>query len=144
MKNDKTIGFVCGAFDFVHAGHTLMFKEAKIHCDYLIVGLQTDPSIDREDKSRPTQDMFERFTQLDANKYVDKIVIYETEENLYNYLLVNRDIVDCRFVDESYENKDFTGKDIEDITIIYNSRRHSYSSTQIRNKKQENNEEILR
>ena len=76
------VGFTCSSFDLLHAGHILMLKECKDHCDTLIVGLQSDPSIDREEKNEPVQSMFERFLQLDAIKYVDKICIYETEDDL--------------------------------------------------------------
>jgi glycerol-3-phosphate cytidylyltransferase len=135
LYNEKVVGFVCGAFDYCHAGHVLMMCEAKEQCDYLIVGLQTDPSIDRPDKTKPEQDMFERWLQLDSIKYIDKIMVYETEDNLRDYLLANKQTIDKRFVDESYRAKEFTGKSIRDIEVIYNSRKHDYSSSKIIDKK---------
>ena len=85
-KNDKKTGFTCGAFDVLHTGHALMFKECKDHCDHLIVGLQKDPSIDRPGKNRPVQSLEERMIMLESIKWVDEILVYDTEESLYQIL----------------------------------------------------------
>jgi glycerol-3-phosphate cytidylyltransferase len=125
----EKIGFTCSAFDLFHAGHILMLKEAKELCDYLIVGLQVDPSVDRPEKNSPVQTVFERFTQLSACKYVDEIIPYSTEEDLLNLLQTIR--IDVRIIGEEYKDKDFTGKDL-DIPVFYNRRRHNISSTEMR------------
>ena len=125
------VGFTCSSFDLLHAGHILMLKECKDHCDTLIVGLQSDPTIDREEKNKPVQTMFERFLQLDANKYVDKICIYETEDDLLELLNYIRPHI--RFVGSDWENKPFTGKLFSKINgkIFYN-KRYGYSTTDLR------------
>jgi glycerol-3-phosphate cytidylyltransferase len=125
------IGFTCGAFDVMHAGHVLMLKEAKSVCDYLIVGLQIDPSIDRANKARPIQSLFERHLQLDACKYVDEIVLYETEDDLM--MLLQNLPIDIRIVGEDHRNKPFTGDELE-IEIYFNSRQHNFSSTNLKKK----------
>jgi glycerol-3-phosphate cytidylyltransferase len=107
-----------------------MLKEAKSNCDYLIVGLQTDPTIDRPEKNRPIQSIFERFVQLDACKYVDEIVVYATEKDLIDIL--HSYPINVRFVGDEYKDKDFTGKDLSHIEIYYNSRKHSFSTTELR------------
>lgn len=128
------IGFTCSAFDLLHAGHILMLQEARSLCDYLIVGLQTDPSIDRpETKNKPVQSVVERQIQLAAVRYVDEIVIYDTEHDLLDILSIYP--INMRFVGEEYRNKDFTGKDYcinNGIEIIYNNRRHKFSTTELR------------
>ena len=125
-----TIGFTCSTFDLFHAGHIMMLKEAKQHCDYLLVGLQTDPTIDRPNtKNKPIQSLFERFVQLQACKYVDEVVIYETEKDL-EYILLTLPI-DVRILGVEYRDKDFTGKEIcasRNIEIVFNSRDHSFNS----------------
>jgi glycerol-3-phosphate cytidylyltransferase len=125
----EKIGFTCSAFDLFHAGHILMLKEARELCDYLIVGLQVDPSVDRPEKNSPVQTVFERFTQLSACKYVDEIIPYSTEEDLLNLLQTVK--IDVRIIGEEYKDKDFTGKDL-DIPVFYNRRRHNISSTEMR------------
>lgn len=129
-----TIGFTCSTFDLFHAGHIMMLKDAKEQCDYLIVGLQTDPTIDRAEKNKPVQSVFERFVQLDACKYVDEVVVYATEKELLD-ILQSYDI-DVRIVGEEYMDKDFTGKDLN-MQIYYNRRRHSFSTTELRKRVQE-------
>jgi glycerol-3-phosphate cytidylyltransferase len=104
-------------------------KEARELCDYLIVGLQVDPSVDRPEKNSPIQTVFERFTQLSACKYVDEIIPYSTEEDLLNLLQTIK--IDVRIVGEEYKDKDFTGKDLN-IPVFYNRRRHNISSTEMR------------
>ncbi len=126
----KKIGFTCSCFDLFHAGHIMMLKEAKSICDYLIVGLQTDPTIDRPEKNRPVQSVFERFVQLDACKWVDEVVVYATEKDLLDIL--HSYPINVRVVGNEYKDKDFTGKDLEHIEIYYNSRKHSFSTTELR------------
>ena len=129
-KKFKT-GFTCGAFDLTHAGHYLMFKECKDKCDYLIVGLQKDPSIDREDKHKPVQSLVERMIQLDSCKYIDKIVIYKTEKDLLKLLKkINPDV---RIMGEDWKNKPNYSRDLlPEMKVIYNRRGHSYSSSRLR------------
>ena len=124
------IGFTCSCFDLFHAGHIMMLKEAKSVCDYLIVGLQTDPTIDRPTKNKPIQSVFERYVQLDACKYVDEIVVYATEKDLMDILLSYP--INVRIVGDEYENTEFTGKDLNSMKIYYNGRKHSFSTTELR------------
>jgi len=126
----KKIGFTCSCFDLFHAGHIMMLKEAKSICDYLIVGLQTDPTNDRPEKNKPVQSVFERFVQLDACKWVDEVVVYATEKDLLDIL--HSYPINVRVVGNEYKEKDFTGKDLEHIEIYYNSRKHSFSTTELR------------
>lgn len=123
------VGFTCSCFDLFHAGHLMMLKEAKEQCDYLIVGLQTDPTIDRPQKNRPIQSVFERFVQLDACRYVDEIVPYATEKDLMDILQSYK--IDVRIIGEEYQGKQFTGCDL-DIPLYFNKRRHSFSTTELR------------
>lgn len=128
------VGFTCSTFDLLHAGHITMLREAKKECDYLICGLQTDPTIDRpSSKNKPIQSLVERYIQLEAVKYVDKIVVYQTERDLED-LLLTLDI-DVRIVGEEYLNVNFTGKDIckqRGIELYFNKREHSFSTTELR------------
>jgi glycerol-3-phosphate cytidylyltransferase len=124
-------GFTCGCFDLLHAGHIVMLKETKQHCDYLIVGLQTDPSIDRQEKNQPVQSVYERFVQLNAVEYVDEIIPYDTEQSLID--LLESTPIDIRFVGEDYKDKSFTG-DYLPIDIIYTNRKHSFSTSSLRRK----------
>lgn len=128
------VGFTCSTFDLLHAGHITMLKEAKNQCDYLICGLQTDPTIDRPtSKNKPIQSLVERYIQLEAVKYVDQIVVYQTEKDLED-LLLTLDI-DVRIVGEEYLNVNFTGKDIckqRGIELYFNKREHSFSTTELR------------
>ena len=128
----STIGFTCSCFDLLHAGHILMLQDAKRQCDKLIVGLQTDPTIDRPDtKNKPIQSLEERKIQLEAVKYVDEVFIYDTEEELYKKLLdINPDV---RILGSDYIGKSFTGDDL-DIEIYYHERKHNYSTTNLRKK----------
>ena len=123
------IGFTCGAFDLLHAGHIVMLEEAKSKCDKLIVGLQTDPSIDRPEKNKPIQSVYERFIQLSAVKYIDQIIPYDTEESLMD--LLQSQHIDIRFIGEDYREKKFTGSELP-INIEYTSRKHSFSSSSLR------------
>jgi glycerol-3-phosphate cytidylyltransferase len=135
MQNKRT-GITCSTFDLFHAGHVKMLEEAKKECDYLIVALQTDPSIDRPDsKNPPIQTLVERYIQVKACKYVDEIVPYQTEKDLED-IFASFDI-DCRVIGIEYKDKNFTGKDTcvkRGIEIIYNKRDHSFSSTELRNR----------
>ena len=127
------IGFTASTFDLFHAGHIMMLKEAKSVCDYLIVGLQTDPTIDRDWKNKPVQGVFERFVQLQACKYVDEVVPYATEKELLDILLSYP--INVRIVGEEYKDQDFTGKKecwSHDIEIYYNRREHSFSTSELR------------
>ena len=127
------VGFTCSTFDLLHAGHILMLEEVKSMCDHLIVGLQTDPTIDRKEKNKPVQSIVERYLQLRAVKFVDEIIVYQTENDLID--LLSALPIDYRFLGEEYEGKDFTGKQLceeREIAIIYNSRTHRFSSTDLR------------
>jgi glycerol-3-phosphate cytidylyltransferase len=132
-KDCGVIGFTCSTFDLLHAGHVVMLEEAKRHCDYLIVGLQVDPTLDRVHKNKPIQSIVERQIQLSAIKYVDEIVIYNTEADLEDLLLTLP--INVKVMGEEYKGKDFTGKQIckdRGIKMIYNGRDHSFSSTSLR------------
>lgn len=125
-------GFTCSCFDLFHAGHIMMLKEAKSKCEYLIVGLQTDPTIDRPEKNKPIQSVFERFVQLDSCKYVDEVIVYATEKDLLDIL--HSYPIDVRIVGDEYKDKEFTGKNLEHIEMYYNSRKHSFSTTELRHR----------
>jgi glycerol-3-phosphate cytidylyltransferase len=133
-EQGKVIGIVFSTFDLLHAGHIAMLSEAKNHCDYLIVGLQTDPTIDRPDtKNKPVQSIVERQIQVSACRFVDEIVVYETEKDLEDILLTLP--LNVRILGVEYENRDFTGKDIcnrRGIICIFNGRDHSFSSSSLR------------
>ena len=127
-----SIGFTCSCFDLLHAGHILMLKDCKKQCDYLVVGLQIDPTIDRKEKNKPIQSLQERKIQLEAVKYVDKVIIYETENDLYN--LVYNMMPDVRILGTDYIDKYFTGIDIEGVDIYFHKRNHDYSTSSLREK----------
>lgn len=132
MENQsKIIGFTCGSFDYLHAGHVLMLKEIRTQCDELIVGLQTDPSIDRPEKNSPVESIEERIIRLEGCKYVDKIIVYETESDLYKLLQELKPNI--RFLGIDHKDKPFTGDDLP-IKIVFNSRNHSYSSSELRDR----------
>lgn len=130
----KRVGITFSTFDLLHAGHIAMLSEAKKHCDYLIAALQTDPTIDRPDtKNKPVQSIVERQIQLQAVRYVDEIVVYQTEKDLEDILLTLP--LNVRILGVEYEGKDFTGKDIcikRNIELVYNGRDHSFSSSNLR------------
>ena len=125
----RKIGFTCGSFDLLHAGHIMMLKEAKEQCDYLIVGLQTDPSVDRKNKNKPIQSVEERMIQVEAVKHVDEVVIYETEADLY--VLLKSLAPDVRILGADHKGKNFTGRDLK-IKNYFNSREHNYSTSELR------------
>jgi len=127
------VGFTCSTFDLLHAGHIQMLREAKEQCDYLLVGLQIDPSVDRAEKNAPIQSIVERYTQLKAVSYVDEIVPYATETDLNDILTMYH--IDVRILGEEYREKDFTGKDIckkRGIQLYFNKRDHRFSSSDLR------------
>ena len=127
------IGFTASQFDMLHAGHVAMLSEARNHCDYLIAGLQNNASWDRPEKNAPIQSIVERQIQLAATRYVDEIVVYNTESDLEDILLTLP--IDVRILGVEYRDKEFTGRDIcvsRDIELIYNKRDHSFSSSSLR------------
>jgi len=127
------VGFTCSAFDMLHSGHIQMLRDAREQCDYLICGLQTDPSADRPEKNRPIQTIVERYTQLKAVQYVDEIIPYATEEDLKDILSMYH--IDVRILGDEYREKDFTGKEIckrRDIALYFNKRDHRFSSSELR------------
>ncbi len=130
----KRVGITFSTFDLLHAGHIAMLSEAKKHCDYLIAALQTDPTIDRPNtKNKPVQSILERQIQLQAVRYVDEIVVYQTEKDLEDILLTLP--INVRILGVEYQDKEFTGKDIcakRGIDLIYNGRDHSFSSSNLR------------
>ena len=130
----KKIGITFSTFDMLHAGHIAMLSEAKNHCDYLIAGLQTDPTIDRPDtKNKPIQSIVERQIQLAACRYVDEVVTYQTEQDLIDLLLILP--LDVRILGVEYEHTDFTGKSecfLRNIDLVFNGRDHSFSSSSLR------------
>jgi glycerol-3-phosphate cytidylyltransferase len=133
-EEGKRIGITFSTFDMLHAGHIAMLSEAKNHCDYLIAGLQTDPTIDRPDtKNKPIQSIVERQIQLSACRYVDEVVVYQTEQDLIDLLLILP--LNVRILGVEYEGKQFTGDDAcyrRGIKIVFNGRDHSFSSTSLR------------
>lgn len=127
--NQYETGFTCGTFDLLHAGHVSMFREVKGYCRHLIVGIQIDPSVDRPEKNKPVQSLIERQIQVNACRYVDETIVYSTEEDL---LVILKTLpIDVRFVGSEYEGKEFTGKSLP-IPILYNSRDHHFSSSELR------------
>lgn len=127
------IGVTFSTFDLLHAGHVLMLKEARSVCDYLICGLHVDPQVERPHKNKPVQSVVERYIQLSAVEYVDEVIPYNLEKDLHDILLGYP--IDVRIIGDDYKNVDFSGKSIcidKGIDIFYNSREHSYSSTSLR------------
>lgn len=128
------VGIVFSAFDLLHAGHIGMLREARENCDYLIVGLQTDPTIDRPtEKNKPVQTLVERYAQLNALKFVDEIVPYQTEEDVIDILELFQ--INVRFLGEEYREKEFTGKDVcrkRGIELHFNKRDHRFSTSGLR------------
>ena len=134
MENSKkVVGITFSAFDLLHAGHIRMLAEAKEQCDYLIAGLQTDPTIDRPEKNKPTQTIVERYIQLQGCKFVNEIIPYTTEKDLEDILKLYD--LDVRIVGDEYKDKDFTGRkycEENNIHLYFNERRHRFSSTNLR------------
>ncbi|TDX12226.1 adenylyltransferase/cytidyltransferase family protein [Flavobacterium sp. S87F.05.LMB.W.Kidney.N] len=128
-----TIGITFSAFDLLHAGHIKMLEEAKRQCDYLIVGLQIDPALDRPEKNSPTQTVVERYIQLKGCKFVDEIIPYATEQDLEDILRSHK--IDVRIIGEEYQNKNFTGRNYceeKGIKLHFNKRDHRFSSSGLR------------
>jgi glycerol-3-phosphate cytidylyltransferase len=141
------IGITFSAFDLLHAGHVKMLEEAKRQCDYLIVALQTDPTLDRPEKNSPTQSVVERYIQLKGCLHVDEIVPYATEQDLEDILRSFK--LDVRIVGEEYKEKNFTGRtycEEKGIELYYNGRDHRFSSSSLRKEvaNKENNKDILK
>ena len=125
-------GITFSTFDLFHTGHVLMLQEAKSQCDWLIACLQTDPTIDRPNKNKPVQTLFERFIQVRACKYVDELLVYTTEDELIQILkAIDYDI---RIIGEEYSDKSFTGKDLSKGKVYFNKRQHSFSTTELRDR----------
>jgi len=128
------IGFNCSTFDLFHAGHVTMLKEEKRHCDYLIVAIQVDPTVDRPDtKNKPIMSVYERHVCVSACRYVDEVIVYHTEEDLLNILKTQH--IDIRFLGDEYKTKDFTGKQWcldHGMELHYHEREHPYSSSSLR------------
>jgi glycerol-3-phosphate cytidylyltransferase len=134
MANPKTVGITFSTFDLLHAGHVAMLREAKSQCDYLICGIQSDPTIDRpETKNKPVQTLVERYVQLSAIQYVNEIIPYQTEQDVEDILEMFD--IDVKIMGEEYRDQDFTGRDIckrKGIELYFNSRTHRFSSTDLR------------
>jgi glycerol-3-phosphate cytidylyltransferase len=129
------IGFTCGTYDLFHAGHNILLRDCRSQCDKLIVGLHTDPTIDRKEKNKPVQSVFERWIQLKNCSWVDEIIPYETETDLLNLIATTE--INKRFLGEDYVGKPFTGESLSkqlNIEIIFFKRRHNFSSTELRNR----------
>ncbi len=127
------VGITFSAFDLLHAGHIAMLRESKEQCDYLVAGLQLDPTIDRPEKNKPVQTIVERYTQLKGVKYVDEIIPYTTEKDVEDILEMYH--INVRILGEEYKDKDFTGRDIckkLDIELYFNKREHRFSTTDLR------------
>ena len=133
-------GITFGAFDLCHAGHVLMFAECKENCDYLIVGLQVNPKLERESKNSPVQSLCERYVQLNAIKYIDEIIPYAYEHEIVQILQSRK--INVRFVGNDYNNRDFTGKEYcvnASIDLFFNNRDHGFSTTELRNRIESSN-----
>jgi glycerol-3-phosphate cytidylyltransferase len=127
------VGFTASTFDLLHAGHVAMLQEAKTQCDYLICGLQNDPTLDRPSKNSPVQSIVERQMQLKGSRYVDEVWVYNTEKDLEDLLLTLP--IDVRILGVEYEGKEFTGREIchkRGIELYFNGRDHSFSSSSLR------------
>lgn len=133
-KTDLKIGFQCSSFDLFNAGHATMLRQEKELCDYLKVALQVDPSVDRPGlKNKPVESLYERYVKLQACKYIDEILVYETEKDLLN--LIQTQIIHIRFLSEEYKNRDFTGRQYcidNGIELYFHTRKHSFSSSDLR------------
>jgi len=146
-KQNRVVGITCSTFDLLHAGHVIMLEECKKYCDYLICALQVDPTIDRPQKNKPIQSLVERYLQLDAVKHVDKIIPYNTEEELIT-IFSSLDL-DVRIIGEEYKDSDFTAKNIclkRGIKLVYNKRDHDFSSSSLRERiyEQESNKRFVK
>jgi glycerol-3-phosphate cytidylyltransferase len=122
-------GFIAGSFDVIHPGYIHMFEEAKNNCDYLIIGLQTDPTIERSEKIKPILDYWDRFKILTSIKYIDQIYSYTLENDLFNLLKTIKP--DIRFLGDDYKNKPITGYELN-IPVHYIDRSHGWSTTKFK------------
>ena len=130
MQKSKIIGITFGSFDLCHYGHVLMFEECKQYCDYLIVGVQSDPSIDRPEKNSPIQSHEESLGVVNSIKFVDEVKSYNTESDLFDMLKeVNPDI---RILGADHEGTKLTGYELSSIKTVFNSRDHDYSTSELR------------
>jgi len=139
MMDKKILVITCSTFDLLHTGHIIMLEECKRHCDYLICALQNDPSVDRPEKNKPIQNIVERQAQLAAIKYVDEILVYNTEEELLDILAMYH--IDVKIMGEEYRDKDFTGRELckqRDIDFYFNKRDHRFSTSNLRKRVEEN------
>ena len=146
-RQNRIVGITCSTFDLLHAGHVIMLEECKKYCDYLICALQVDPTIDRPEKNKPIQSLVERYLQLDAVSHVDKIIPYNTEEELIT-IFSSLDL-DVRIIGEEYKDSDFTAKNIclkRGIKLVYNKRDHDFSSSSLRERiyEQESNKRFVK
>ena len=133
FKKMTRAGFTCGSFDLLHTGHAIMLEECKNYCDYLTVGLQRDPSVDRAEKNRPIQSLEERLKMLEAIRWVDEIMVYDTESDLYDYLknAISTGDINVRIIGDDWRGKDFTGHDLS-LDVVFNNRDHCYSTSNLR------------
>lgn len=132
-RDKRVIGFTSSAFDLFHAGHVAMLAESRAQCDFLIVGLLVDPTRDRPDtKKRPVQTVFERWILCQASEYIDMVIPFETEQDIIDMLKIIKP--NKRFIGEEYRGTQHTGWNLPSIEIIYNSRSHSFSSTELRDR----------
>ena len=131
MRQGKKVGITVGAFDLCHAGHVLMFKEAKTVCEHFIVGLHSDPSLDRADKNKPIMSLEERKIILEGIRYIDEIFVYYTEAELYEILKKNELGIDIRIIGADWKGKPYTGHDLP-LETYFNTRDHDYSTTDLR------------
>ena len=139
--NGKKIGFTCSCFDLLHAGHMLMLKDAKQQCDILIIGLQTDPTLDRVEKNKPIQQYEERKIVVEGNKYIDEIISYSRESELYEILRILEPNV--RILGSDYIGKSFTGDDLN-INIYWHTRDHNWSTSNLRKRIYENMKNLIK
>lgn len=142
MGDDFKVGITAGVFDLTHSGHLLMFQYANKHCDYLIVCVQVDPSQYRAEKERPIETIYERFVRLESCKYVNKVIPYETEEDLE--AILSTVSYDIRFVGSDHEGKSFTGDSIRKDTFHFNPRDHKYSSSSLKDRVVKGRKDIKR
>src|SRR3989344_9559114 len=131
MRQGKKVGITVGAFDLCHAGHVLMFKEVKTVCEHFIVGLHSDPSLDRADKNKTIMSLEERKIILEGIRYIDEIFVYDTEAELYEILKKNELGIDIRIIGTDWKGKPYTGHDLP-IEMYFNTRDHGYSTTDLR------------
>ena len=126
------IGFVASSLDCTHCGHVIMLADGRKQCDYLVVCLQTDPTLDRDTKNKPIQDWEERRIMVESIRYVDEIIKYATEADLHKILTLLKP--DVRILGSDWMNKPYTGHEISDIPIYWHRRDHDYSTTNLRDR----------